>query len=235
MAESKTPSFVLRQLSAGATVDEALESRILALCEKLPGTLGRINELLRKGMFVASYDSATNLAMTHIWSRLQEIAGADPDELIRFARTHMTDRAKTRAMRILAKHSKFRVRRKIDALLQKNPVHEVALPHVTKDKTGNWDATGWLHGTEAGRIKRHKAGTRVQARHGLPKITNVLGIRKLLGIQSQKQLGFLLWSTDRPDPYSRKKKQPNAPYHKFTIPKRDGSERTICAPTTFLR
>src|SRR5262249_2844398 len=105
---------------------------------------------------------------------------------------------------------------------------EVALP-LRAD--GAWDATGWLRGVEPpragapGRLARHPTGKKVLARHDLPALKNLAALRKLLGVRSEKQLGFLLVGSDEGD----------GPSTKFTIPKRDGSEREICAPKRQLR
>jgi retron-type reverse transcriptase len=56
-------------------------------------------------------------------------------------------------------------------------------------------------------------------------ISNVGQLRDLLGIRSPQQLGFLLVASDHD----------NGPYTRFTIPKRDGKDREICAPKKQLR
>src|SRR5262249_11932189 len=50
-------------------------------------------------------------------------------------------------------------------------------------------------------------------------------LRRLLQIRSSRQLGFFLLASDKG----------NGPYTRFTIPKRDGTEREICAPKKSLR
>src|SRR5205085_96407 len=61
--------------------------------------------------------------------------------------------------------------------------------------------------------------------HGLPPIKTGADLRKLLGVRSVKQLGFFLVASDHED----------GPYTRFTIPKRDGQEREICAPKPQLK
>src|SRR5262249_40364676 len=101
-------------------------------------------------------------------------------------------------------------------------LHEVALP---AEPDGAWDTSGWLRGTQSGPLSRHAQGRRVQARHGLPELTNLAQLRQLLGIRSARQLGYFLLASDHND----------GPYVPFTIPKRDGAERAICAPKPQLR
>jgi hypothetical protein len=65
----------------------------------------------------------------------------------------------------------------------------------------------------------------VQERYGLPQLSTLAELRALLDIRSPRQLGFFLLASDTPD----------GPYTRFTIPKRDGSARVICAPRKQLR
>jgi retron-type reverse transcriptase len=60
----------------------------------------------------------------------------------------------------------------------------------------------------------------VQDAHGVPVLPNLAKVRTLLGIRSRQQLGYFLLASYVND----------GPYTKFTIPKRDGSDREICAP-----
>lgn len=63
----------------------------------------------------------------------------------------------------------------------------------------------------------------------LPVLPTVGALREFLGIKSTKQLGFYLLSGT-----STKAGKPG-PYRTYTIPKRSGSARTICAPVPGLK
>src|SRR5262249_46061346 len=71
-----------------------------------------------------------------------------------------------------------------------------------------------------GPLARHEQGSDILEANGLPVATTVAELRELLGVRSPKQLGYFLLASDAND----------GPYTKFTIPKRDGRERPICAP-----
>src|SRR5262249_43819379 len=92
-------------------------------------------------------------------------------------------------------------------------------------RQGDWTTEGWLKGTEPGRIQRHRQGRRVQEKLGLPVLKNVESLRELLGIKSPSQLGWFLVASDEGE----------GPYTRYTIPKRDGTQREICAPKPQLR
>jgi hypothetical protein len=134
----------------------------------------------------------------------------------------MVAEAKARVFRRLVKDSSMRVRSRARTLVKNAKLREVALPAKAD---GPWDTSGWLLGTTVGPLSRHKQGRKVQEQHGVPVLGNIAALRKLLGIRSTRQLGYFLLATDQDD----------GPYVKFTIPKRDGRERDICAPKKQLR
>src|SRR5436190_2085676 len=80
-------------------------------------------------------------------------------------------------------------------------------------------------GTVSGPLARHAQGRRVLEKYDLPVLPDLGKLRELLDIRSERQLGFFLLASDKD----------NGPYTTFTIPKRDGSERPICAPKGQLR
>jgi hypothetical protein len=136
---------------------------------------------------------------------------------LNFAHAHFTEAALARLLRGVIKDPIGQIRRHARRIMRIARVREVALPA----KPGNnWDQTGWLAGTDNGPLSRHRRGPRIRARLGIPAIADLARLRELLGIRSAKQLGWMLLATDSGD----------GPYTRFTIPKRDGSERAICAP-----
>ena len=130
-----------------------------------------------------------------------------------------------RILRRLAKDPDMTVRAYVARAVQRSKIQEVALP---AKKDGDWNASGWMLPTKQGKaaqITRHKSGTRVLERTGVPPLANLAQLRTLLNIKSQKQLGFFLLTSDHK----------NGPYTTHTIPKRDGSDRKICAPKKQLK
>jgi retron-type reverse transcriptase len=215
------PEWLLRPLPVNAAVDPALHSRIDALAAALPSNLAALRDELGAVRSFREYDAAANRASALVW-RVVEPLLTHPDHrsrlaLLEFGRDHLTEAALSRLLRRLVKDPAAPVRRHARKVLRSSRIREVALPAKAG---GDWDQTGWLAGTENGPLSRHQAGTRARDRNNLPQIANLGGLRQLLGIRSPAQLGWLLLATDAND----------GPYTRFTIPKRDGSERIICAP-----
>jgi retron-type reverse transcriptase len=223
---SDVPAWLLRPLPANAVTDVALHLRIAELGQKLPLRLLELNVLLDSIKAFREYDAAANLASAYVWRALDRLPSSEwlgqGSWLLRFARDHLFGVARARILRRLAKDPNTVVRRRVRKLLEKERLPEVALP-LKPD--GDWSPTGWFQGTTSGPLTRHAQGRRILARHGLPDVANLAALRKLLDIRSARQLGYFLLATDQDD----------GPYTKFTIPKRDGTEREICAPKPQLR
>src|SRR5262245_18734531 len=220
------PDWVLRPLPVDAVVDPKLHARIDKLAKNLPGSLDDLSDLLEEVCLFREYDAAANHASTHVYQALDRCLD-DPDiecrlALLIFAEQHFARTALARLLRRLVKDRSVRIRGNARRALERASIREVALPSTPK---GNWDQSGWLHGVSPGPLARHRSGRRILQRFDLPNLANLEQLRKLLGIRSPQQLGYLLLATENDD----------GPYTKFTIPKRDGSEREICAPKSQLR
>jgi hypothetical protein len=219
------PAFVLWPLPANAAVDAALEKKIDALVPKLPENLTKLAQLLNGVREFAEYDSAANRAAAHVWKLVEQVLSSDDpqskERVLAFASLHMTPQVQARICRRLVKDSDPGLRRKARTLVEKGRFHEVALP-LKPD--GEWNPTGWLRGAAAPPV-RHPQGRRIQERTGVPLLSNVGQLRKLLGVKSAKQLGWFFLASEAE----------NGPYTTFTIPKRSGGERLICAPKKQLR
>jgi hypothetical protein len=220
------PSAMLRPLPANATSDKKLHDQIGLLGQKLPDSMGQVAALLEQVKASSDYDAAVNRAAGHVWSALERFyASGDPSvrvALLRFACDHLPEAAQAHICRRLVKDTAWRVRSLARRLVERSGFREVALP-LTPD--GAWDATGWLQGTVGRPLFQHRQGRRVLQEHGLPVVRNLAELRKLLGIKSPNQLGYFLLATD----------QRGGPYARFTVPKRGGGERVICAPKKQLR
>jgi retron-type reverse transcriptase len=217
----QAPDWLLRPLPVNAAVDPALHARIDTLAQGLPASLDTLREALSAVRMFHEYDAAVNRAAALVWRHLDACTapsdGPTQLALLNFAREHFTEQALARLLRRLAKGPVGQVRRACRRLLRLSRIREVALP---AKKGAPWDQTGWLAGTDNGPLTRHAQGARVQKKHHLPALANLADLRELLGIRSPAQLGWMLLATDQND----------GPYTRFTIPKRDGSERAICAP-----
>ena len=220
------PWTMLRQLPANATSDAKLCDQIDLLGPKLPGSLREVATLLEQVKTSSDYDAAVNQAAGHVWSALDRFYTSDDPSvrvaLLRFACDHLSVAAQAHLCRRLVKDGAWRVRSLARRLIERGGFREVALP-LTPD--GPWDATGWLQGTVGQPLFHHRQGQRILEERGLPVIKDVGELRKQLGIKSPNQLGYFLLATD----------QGGGPYARFTIPKRGGGERLICAPKRQLR
>jgi RNA-directed DNA polymerase len=224
-ALADTPSTMLRPLPPNTTSDANLSDQIDRLAKKFPDSLAEVAALLVTVQASSDYDAAVNRAAAHVWSALERFYEADDAavrvELVRFARDHLPESGQAPICRRLIRDSAWRVRSLARRLIQQGGIREVALPLTSDDA---WDATGWLQGTDRP-MSRHRQGTRVLEQRGLPVIKNLAELRKRLGIKSPNQLGYFLLASDQRD----------GPYVRFTIPKRGGGERAICAPKKQLR
>lgn len=220
------PSAMLRPLPANATSDAKLCDKIDSLSHKLPGILGQMAALLDQVKSTSDYDAAVNRAAGHVWSALESFYRSGDVyvkvELLRFACGHLPEAAQAFICRRLVKDMAWRVRSQARRIVERRGFREVALP-LTPD--GAWDATGWLQGTVGQPLFHHRQGRRVLQELGLPVIANLAALRTRLGIKSPNQLGYFLLATDKR----------GGPYSCFTIPKRGGGERVICAPKKQLR
>jgi retron-type reverse transcriptase len=222
----KAPAWLLRPLPLNAQSAGDRLGLIDGFGAELPARLPDLHKLLNALQSQASYDEAVNRASGHVWNAL-EVFYTSPDEkdrlnLLEFAHDHLVEQAQARIYRRLAKDSSIHVRRRVQRAVTQARLPEVALP---RDKEGAWDSTGWTHGSQGRPLSRHPQGRRVQQGLGLPEISNVAELRQLLGVKSPQQMGWLLLASDVED----------GPYIRFTIPKRDGTERAICAPKKQLR
>jgi retron-type reverse transcriptase len=220
------PSVLLRPLPVNAGTDAKLHAQIDSLSQNLPGSLGQMAEALEKVKTSCDYDAAVNRAAAHVWLALERFyTSADPTvrlDLLRFVRDHFVEEAQARICRRLVKDSAWRVRALARRIVEGRGFREVALPLTPDDA---WDATGWLQGTTGQPLFQHRQGRRVLQEHGVPVIGNLAELRKRLGIKSANQLGYFLLANEQRD----------GPYTRFTIPKRGGGERVICAPKKQLR
>jgi hypothetical protein len=223
---AQVPEWMLRPLPVDALVDAALHARLDALAGNLPGNLAQLHGQLDAVRMFREYDAAANHVCGHIWRALDQCLHASELEhrkaLLAFAERHFTRPALARLLRRAVKDQAPGIRRWAQGILRLAGIREVALP--VSDK-GAWDQTGWLQGASPGPLARHPQGRRILERRHLPVLGTVGELRQLLDIRSSRQLGYFLLASEAN----------GGPYTRFSIPKRDGSERAICAPRTQLR
>ncbi len=191
------PAWLLLPLPANADHDAKLLATVEKHCAKLPAEFAQLRRALGSVRALASYEPVANRANALVWERFEALLAA-PDgtarlALARYAREHMPSRALARVLRRLAKDPNMTVRSQIARLIKRAKIQEVVLP---AKKDGDWNATGWLLTDTQSKITRHKTGTRVLERTGVPPLADLAQLRKLLNIKSPKQLGFFLLASD---------------------------------------
>lgn len=229
-----TPAWLLRPLPANAVPDEKLVAKLAKLLtdthsatpDKLFNALYTLRNALNEAQPFAEYEPAVNAIAGDLWAAAEMTCESGnlnaKYHLIDIAIGHMVPEAAARICRRLAKDPDPRIRKKVRQVIEAGHIQEVALP-ATKD--GPWSPEGWLKGTTDVDLSRHKVGKKVQEANEVPPLPNLLALRELLAIRSDKQLGFFLAASDAN----------NGPYTTFTIPKRDGTARSICAPKVQLK
>ena len=221
----QVPPWVLRSLPVNAIPDESLHRRIDELAGNLPENLWHLTTALRQVQEYREYDAAANHAAAYVWLARQELLAGETRTrsfLLTFAQNHMSEPALAYFVRRLVKDPDANVRQKARRLVEKMGFREVALPATPE---GAWDASGWLRGTRVGPLSRHRQGRRILEKHDLPVLSTLAQLRKVLEISSARQLGYFLLASDAQ----------GGPYTRFTLPKRTGGERVICAPKKQLR
>lgn len=225
-ASSSAPSWLYLPLPANADHDATLLTKIEQTCSRLPDAFPELQKTLDKVQALASYEPAANLANERVWEQLEALLGHPAPQgramFVRYALAHLPSRALARVLRRLAKDSNMAVRGVVKKAIKGAKLREVALPQ-TPD--GDWDPTGWMLPAGPAGEPRHKTGTRVQKKVGVPVIKSLEQLRDLLGIKSPNQLGYFLLASDHK----------SGPYTTRTVPKRSGGERTICAPKKQLK
>ena len=226
MSPTTVPEWLTRPLPVDAVADPALHAKIDELGARLPEGLPELHQALVGVRMFREYDAAANHAAVLLWSRFDACVES-PDvqvrlALVTFVEAHLPPAALARLLRRVAKDASHPVRRLAARVLKRSKIREVALP---AKKDALWDQTGWMAGSQRGKLSRHPTGRRVLGKFDLPVLPTLAKVRKLLDIRSPKQLGYFLLATDANE----------GPYSRFTIPKRDGADRTICAPKTQLR
>lgn len=221
------PSWLTPPLPVNAVVDAQAMAEIDALLARLPASLQQLDAGLYRRQALRNYDPLVQRVNARIWRQRRELWTSEEapvrSQLVDYVIRHLPPEGRLAVLRRLAKDPDRGVRLKVVRYLEKHRLPEVALPDR---RDAAWDTDGWRHGTPPpARRTRHRAGTIVQQRWGVPPLRNLRELRALLGIKSPKQLGYLLLASDAD----------GGPYQRFTLAKRQGGERVICAPGKTLR
>jgi RNA-directed DNA polymerase len=227
MAATRTgPEWLYLPLPANADADAALLKKVEQHCSKLPKEFTQLQTALDAVRALATYEPAANRANELVWEQYESlVAHADGKvriALVRYAIAHLPARAAARVLRRLAKDPDMDVRNQVSRAVRRSKIREVALP---RGEGGDWDTSGWLLDETKTNVTRHKPGKRTLEKHGLPVLLKLAELRKLLNIKSTNQLGYFLLASDHKE----------GPYTTYTIPKRDGTDRKICAPKKQLK
>ncbi len=221
------PDWLYLSLPANANHDRDLLAKVEQLSSKLPETFAPLAKALNAVRALASYEPAVNRTNELIWERFETLithpSGKSRIALVDYAVEHFPERGLARVLRRLAKDPESEVRNRVLRAIRKARIREVALPQ--KQGGDDWDPTGWLLPAGEKKVTSHATGTRTQNKNHVPVINSLAELRTLLGIKSTNQLGFFLLASD----------YMGGPYTTYTIPKRDGSDRTICAPKKQLK
>lgn len=230
--ERQIPAWVTRPLPTNAVIDDNLITEVEKACQKLPDRIGFLGYRIREND--AGYDAALNRMCELVWAAYQEgkfIESEHLADLATFVIGYFTPKAKARVLFELSKHNDHAVRRQVRKILLKSlhRFHDVSLPRIKNapdtEPNGQWDQVGWTHGLRRQNTPGSKGTNNVQERLNLPSLDSIKSLRKLLGIRSPAQLGWMLSATD----------DENGPYTSFEIPKKHGEPRKICAPKWQLR
>jgi hypothetical protein len=226
------PAWVLRPLPINAVWDVQFIEEIDKLGARLPESIFSLMQALRREQATRAYDAALNRACAHVWRAVPQLLAADESQrslLAQFAQQCLPPRARLRIFRRLAKDRSAKIRRALRKVASRDSVREVTLANSDPQAAaaaaprGEW-AGGWFHGYSTDRIVRPRPVSPGLAAN-LPPLPNVRAVRELLRINSRQQLGWLLLATD----------EGGGPYTTFSIPKRSGASRQICAPKWQLR
>lgn len=208
-----------RQFPVGAVVDADLHAKLDALAADLPAHLENMVDLVDDRAAHVSYDPAR----AHLAGLIEPQVPALLDGPVeaRCALVGVADNIiPHRLPEIIARlvhDSSSRVRR----------VTQTALRYLGSATRARYDLDQYLERSQQRPpVTRHVGDRSRQEALGVPVLETVADLRKLLGIRSERQLGFLLVASDVGDP---------APYTCFEIPKRDGKARLIAAPGPQLK
>jgi len=219
------PAWLFHALPANAVVDPKFNQQVASFCTELPKSLSQLNIFLREAEMQASLEPALNIVAKALWEIFPKITQSDSNTKSSYTSlviNFMTNEFVARVCRAFAKDANEYLRQLVAGAIASGRIHEVALP---ARKNQPWTPLGWLKGTTNVPLGRHKTGKKAVKKLGLPHFNNLAELREALGISSPEQLGYFLLATDAK----------NGPYHTFTIPKRNGQSRIICAPKAQLK
>lgn len=223
--DRSVPDWVFRALPLNATKNAEAEREVADLCRSLPEGTRPLLVFLTGRETYADFDSTANVAIRFVWQAMDSyLTGTTEDRaaLLDFAELALPHDSAAFVVRRLTRDRNQSVRRRAHKLLGRGLFTEVALP---ANAEAPWDARGWTSRLGTERLRNRAFGAEAQTRRDVPTLETNAELRELLGIRSENQLGFLMLGTDAH----------GGPYRRFTIPKRNGGERTICAPTETLR
>ena len=215
----RSPPWLLVPLPPNAVRDNELIEQIKRRVEVGAEVCSSLDRILP----THAYPLAANLANSLIWELLPKWVRLAPTILIKHATLHMPRPAQHRVLRRLAKSPNTEARRIALTKIRQLGIRETMLP-----PKGHLDGHSWRSGLgkesfDGGAFRRGEGAEIEQL--NLPEIETIAQLREVLQIKSSNQLGWFLQSSEGE----------GKPYHSYSIPKRNGTSREICAPNWQLR
>lgn len=184
--------------------------KIKDLGQNLATNAWRISSLINEHQKTTHYDAALHLFKSHIRNNFEELARKNPTSTLYIVNIYLDPTERISFARKLSKDRNLNLRKQaINTLVN------------LKEDPGSLD---WFDKLKPGRLRSHQHGPTVQAENGLPIISTIGDLRKLFGIKSSTQLGWLLTASPSTEVYET-----------FTIPKSNGTTRVIEAPRPQLK
>lgn len=214
-------------LPIGAVVDDKLNDELKAHFPGLPESLPTLLARLKEVEAFVEFDAALHLVNSELINRLPQLFDASKESrkaLLEYASSYFPTELCVPICRRMANDPVTSLRKKANKLARTKLPPDVALP---SNAEGPWDFQGWEKGTKSNRLYEHSTGPRVLEANQLPVLNNIGELRELLRIPTAPRLGYLLLGSDMEDG--------KGPYTKFSIAKRSGEPREICAPTYVLK
>lgn len=216
----KAPTWLLMPLPPNAERNDQVMSAI----PEYVASGKDLRPLLNPIRTTYAYPLAANLANSLLWRDLVDCVRFRPAMLLAHACEHMTRPAELRVLRRLAKSPNTRTRKLVLKRIHKLHVAEKMLTPKRPSDVHSWRSGLGVRQFGSGAFHVADDDPEVQELE-LPQIGTVGQLRDVLRIKSANQLGWFLQSTSGDE----------KPYARFTIPKRNGKQREICAPNWQLR
>lgn len=176
------------------------------------------------GYVAETAQGAINCATTLIYENIKHVVALDKnkkqdllDLVLKHCKSEFVIWFSRRILHTSSNNEISYIRRRLEKYFKDHYTSEVS---VKRNKNSEWNFKSWFYRRIESKNKYHRSGF-IDRGFDLPKLETVEDVKKLIKIKSSKVLHGLLFG--------------DKSYIKFTIPKRDGGERTIHAPNKILK